>query len=423
MSERAFLREQGPTLWSMFKDRVDRMVALTDADPAVVDYFKHPKQVITVAVPIRMDSGEIKFFTGYRVIHSVARGPSKGGLRYRPDLTLSELLGLAGLMTVKCAVLGLPFGGAKGGVICDPKRLSQRELERITRRYTSELVDVFGPDKDVPAPDVGTNSQIMGWVMDTYSMNKSISAPGVVTGKPVAIGGSHGRATATGWGASVMAARALEELGRPIEGASVALQGFGHSGRSTAEHLVKRGMKVVAVSDSRGAVENANGLDIAALVKHKLETGSVVGFAEAQPISRDDLLVMRTEVLIPAAMHDSFPSSVAPRVRAKVLVEVANAPITPVADQSLKDRGVLVVPDVLANAGGVTVSYFEWVQDASEFYWSEDEIWERLAKVLVSSYNTVTEVARRYRTDLRMAAYIVAMERIGEATRLRGLYP
>jgi len=423
MSERAFLREQGPTLWTMFKDRIDRMVALTDADPATVEYFKHPKQVITVAVPIRMDTGEIRFYTGYRVIHSVARGPAKGGLRYRPDLTLSELLGLAGLMTIKCAVLALPFGGSKGGVVCDPKTLSQRELERITRRYTSELVDVFGPDKDVPAPDVGTNSQVMAWVMDTYSMNKGVSVPGVVTGKPVAIGGSHGRGTATGWGASVMTARALEEQGKPVEGASVALQGFGHAGRSTAEHLVKRGMKVVAISDSRGAVENSHGLDIAALVKHKSETGQVAGLQEAQPLARDDLLTMRTDVLIPAAMHDSLPGSIAPRVRAKIVVEVANAAITPVADQSLKDRGVLVVPDVLANAGGVTVSYFEWVQDASEFYWTEDEIWERLAKVMVGSYNTVSEVAQRYRTDLRMAAYIVAMERVGEATRLRGLYP
>jgi glutamate dehydrogenase (NAD(P)+) len=407
----------------MFKDRIDRMVALTDADPAMVEFFKHPKQVITVAVPIRMDSGEIRFYTGYRVIHSVARGPAKGGLRYRPDLTLSELLGLAGLMTIKCAVLALPFGGSKGGVVCDPKTLSPRELERITRRYTSELVDVFGPDKDVPAPDVGTNSQIMAWVMDTYSMNKGVSVPGVVTGKPVAIGGSYGRGTATGWGASVMTARALEELGKPVEGATIALQGFGHAGRSTAEHLIKRDMKVVAVSDSRGAVENSNGLDIEALVKHKLETGQVAGFKESQPLARDDLLTMRTDVLIPAAMHDSLPGSIAPRVKAKIVVEVANAPITPVADQSLKDRGVLVVPDVLANAGGVTVSYFEWVQDASEFYWTEDEIWERLAKVMVGSYNTVSEVAQRYRTDLRMAAYIVAMERVGEATRLRGLYP
>ena len=423
MSERAFLREQGPTLWTMFKDRIDRMVALTDADPATVEYFKHPKQVITVAVPIRMDTGEIRFYTGYRVIHSVARGPAKGGLRYRPDLTLSELLGLAGLMTIKCAVLALPFGGSKGGVVCDPKTLSQRELERITRRYTSELVDVFGPDKDVPAPDVGTNSQVMAWVMDTYSMNKGVSVPGVVTGKPVAIGGSHGRGTATGWGASVMTARALEEQGKPVDGATVALQGFGHAGRSTAEHLIKRGMKVVAISDSRGAVENSHGLDIAALVKHKSETGQVAGLQEAQPLARDDLLTMRTDVLIPAAMHDSLPGSIAPRVRAKIVVEVANAAITPVADQSLKDRGVLVVPDVLANAGGVTVSYFEWVQDASEFYWTEDEIWERLAKVMVGSYNTVSEVAQRYRTDLRMAAYIVAMERVGEATRLRGLYP
>jgi glutamate dehydrogenase (NAD(P)+) len=372
---------------------------------------------------VHMDTGIFKMFRGFRVQHNVSRGPAKGGIRYHPDVSLDEIKALAMWMTWKCALVNIPFGGAKGGVICDPKAMSMQELENLTRRYTTEISIIIGPEKDIPAPDVYTTPQIMAWIMDTFSMQHGYSIPGVVTGKPLSIGGSLGRDKATARGCMYVVDEALRVLEMPQQGVRVAIQGFGNAGLHSAELMDKRGYKIVAVSDTRGGVANPKGLDVAALIAFKQETGSVAGFRGGEPITNKDVLECDCEVLIPAALEKVITADNAPHVKAKVVAEAANGPTLPEADEILHDRGIMVLPDILANAGGVTVSYFEWVQDLQENFWEEDEINERLKRKMVRAFRETYEVADRRNLDMRRAAYAVSIARVAEATVVRGLYP
>jgi glutamate dehydrogenase (NAD(P)+) len=381
------------------------------------------KRELTVNFPVRMDDGSIRVFQGYRVQHSLARGPAKGGIRYHPQVDLDEVRALAMWMTWKCAVVGLPYGGAKGGVACDPKQLSQRELEHLTRRFTSEIQIIIGPDSDIPAPDVGTDAQVMAWMMDTYSMNVGHSVPAVVTGKPLEIGGSEGRAEATGRGCAIVTRHAARRVGLPIEGARLAVQGFGNVGQPLAEFLRTDGCRVVALSDSRGAIYREGGLEPAKVARYKQETGSVVGFPGSASISHQELLEVDCEILAPCALANEIAGRNADRVKARIIVEGANGPTTPVADRILADRGVLVVPDVLANAGGVTVSYFEWVQDLMAFFWEPQEINARLEQILTRAFAAVVAEAENHRVDLRTAAQMLAVRRVADALKLRGIFP
>jgi glutamate dehydrogenase (NAD(P)+) len=412
-----------PNLWQAFLRQLDRAVEHTQILPQTVEYLRHPRRITTVAVPVRMDSGEVRFFTGYRVQHSISRGPSKGGVRYRPGLNLDEMRGLAASMTIKCATVNLPFGGAKGGVDVDPKKLSRKELERLTRRYTSELVDVIGPDKDIPAPDWGTDEQIMAWMMDTYSQNHGSTTTGVVTGKPVSMGGSMGRREAPGRGIAdaVSAIAAREHL--ELHGSSVAVQGFGQVGRYAALGLVERGTRVVAVSDTSGAIYRHDGFNVLDLIHFKQETGSVTGFPGSKKIDPESLLTLPVDVLIPAATEATLHEGNAARVEARIIAEGANHAVTLEADAILSQEGRTVIPDVLANAGGVIVSYYEWVQDFNNFFWTEDEIKTQLENHMRRALHDVLEVADVRGVDLRLACYILAITRINEATALRGLYP
>lgn len=410
-------------LWAAYLRGLDRALEHSRASPGTLEYLRHPRRVVTVAVPVRMDSGEVRFFTGYRVQHNIARGPAKGGIRYRAGLRLDEVRGLAAAMTMKCAVLGLPFGGAKGGVDVDPKTLSRGELERLTRRYASELVDVIGPDKDIAAPDLGTNEQVMAWVMDTYSQNRGSTATGVVTGKPISMGGSLGRLEAPGRGAALAVAGVAAREGLALDGASVAVQGFGAVGRYAAQGLAERGARVVAVSDTSGAVYRHDGLDLSALAHHKAETGGVAGFWGAKRIDADGLLALPVDVLVPAATEGAIHAGNAERVQARLVAEAANHPVTAEADAVLRAKGATVIPDAVASAGGVTVSYYEWVQDQNAFFWSEDEIAEALQRHVERALADVYEVADERGLDLRTAATLLALARINEATSLRGLYP
>jgi glutamate dehydrogenase (NAD(P)+) len=362
-------------------------------------------------------------FKGFRVQHNIARGPSKGGIRFHPDVTLDEVKALAMWMTWKCSLVNIPFGGAKGGVICDPKAMSMQELENLTRRFTSEISIIIGPDKDIPAPDVYTTPQVMAWIMDTYSMQCGYSVPGVVTGKPVAIGGSQGRDKATARGCLYVVDEAMNVKGIAIDGARVAIQGFGNAGMHAADLMQKAGYTIVAVSDSRGGVANPKGLDVAGLIAHKKETGSVVGFTGGERISNKDVLEYDCEVLVPAALEKVITRENAPQIRAKIVAEAANGPTLPEADKILYDRGIMVLPDILANAGGVTVSYFEWVQDLQENFWEEDEINERLKRKMTRAFKDTYEQSQRLGIDMRRGAYVVAVSRVAEATKLRGLYP
>lgn len=351
------------------------------------------------------------------------RGPAKGGIRYHPDVTLDEVKALAMWMTWKCAVVNIPFGGAKGAVVCNPKEMSKGELERLTRRYTTELMIFLGPEKDIPAPDVYTDSQTMAWIMDTYSMNVGYSVPSVVTGKPLSIGGSRGREEATGRGVVLTILEAIKELGIPKEGATVAVQGFGNVGGTAVRLLCREGFKVVAVSDSHGGTYNSHGLDVDALSEHKREAGTVVGFPGGEDITNEELLALKCDVLVPAALENQITEENADNVQAKILAEGANGPTTPEADLILYDKGVFVIPDILANAGGVTVSYFEWVQSIQEFFWSEDEVNARLKDIMVRSFHEVYDVHREEKVDMRLAAYMLAVGRVAEAFHTRGLYP
>ena len=392
-------------------------------DPGLREVLRRPRRALSVSVPIKMDDGTLKVFQGFRVQHNNARGPCKGGIRYHPNVSFDEVQALASWMTWKCATVNIPFGGAKGGIICDPKQLSKNELERLTRRYAYEISPIIGPDMDIPAPDVYTDSQVMAWIMDTYSMTHGHSAPGVVTGKPVFLGGSAGRHEATARGCIFTIRAACEAKGLRLEQTTAAIQGCGNAGAIAAEILIKQGAKVIAISDSRGGLFNRKGLDIAAITAFKEKTGSVVGFREAEPISSEAVLEVDCDVLIPAALENQITAANAARVRAKIVAEAANGPTTPAADSILHDSGVLVIPDILANAGGVTVSYFEWVQDLQELFWDEDDVNSRLEKVMLRSFKDVHNSAQKYGVDMRTGAYILAINRVAQATQWRGIWP
>ena len=378
---------------------------------------------LIVHFPVKMDDGEVKVFTGYRVQHNDSRGPSKGGIRYHPDVTLDETRALAALMTLKAAVVNIPYGGAKGAVACDPKVMSQDELERLTRRYASEISLLISPEKDIPAPDVGTNPQVMAWIMDTYSMNKGYSVLGVVTGKPIELGGSRGRFEATGRGCKICAQLAGKHLGIGLEDASVAVQGLGNVGATVAKLLAKEGSRIIGVSDSKGGIYNLNGINVENALRHKKEVGSVVGFKDAENITNAELLELDCDILIPAALENQIHEGNATSVKARMIVEGANGPTTYEAAKILGDKEIFVVPDILANAGGVVVSYFEWVQGLQSFFWSEDEVNHKLQAVMDNAFHEVLALNQREKVDMRNAAYMLAIKRITDTMKVRGIFP
>ena len=419
----SFLDSKNLGPWGVYLQQVDRVTPYLGGLERWVETLKRPKRILEVDVPVELDNGTIAHFEGYRVQHNLSRGPGKGGVRFHQDVTLSEVMALSAWMSVKCAALNLPYGGAKGGIRIDPRNYSMAELERITRRYTTEIGAIIGPNKDIPAPDVNTNAQTMAWMMDTYCMNEGGSATGVVTGKPISLGGSLGRVEATGRGVYVMACEAAHNFGIPIEGARVVVQGFGNVGGTAARLFADNGAKIIAVADHSGQVYNENGLDISELLVHVASEGKVQGFKKADVITQAEFWALETEFLIPAALESQITECNANTVRAKIVVEGANGPTTPEADSILADKGILVVPDVLANAGGVTVSYFEWVQDFSSFFWSEDEINQRLERIMREAYQAAFKVAKDNNVTLRTAAFITACTRILQARQVRGLYP
>jgi glutamate dehydrogenase (NAD(P)+) len=387
------------------------------------EILRQPKRELTVNFPVRLDNGRVKTFTGYRVQHNVNRGPAKGGIRYGPDVTLDEVKALAMWMTWKCAVVGIPFGGAKGGVICDPKQMSPSELERLTRRYATEISIVVSPHSDIPAPDVNTNAQVMAWIMDTYSMHEGYSIPAVVTGKPLSIGGSEGRNDATATGVLFVTRQAAKRIGMPVQGARVSIQGFGNAGSIAARLFHHEGCKVVAVSDTRGGIYDESGLDPATVLRFKQERGSVVNFPRAQNISVQEVLEIPCDILIPAATEGVITAANADRVQARIISEAANGPTTPEADEILFRKGVYIIPDILANAGGVTVSYFEWVQDLQSFFWDVEEITQKLEVIMNRAFAAVADKADQFSCDMRLAANMLAISRVAEATQVRGIYP
>ncbi|HEY1653921.1 MAG TPA: Glu/Leu/Phe/Val dehydrogenase [Candidatus Tumulicola sp.] len=424
MTARDLSSVQAPdNVWEMAQRQLDEVARVIGLNDSIHGYLRQPKRVLEVSVPARMDDGTFRIFTGYRVQHNMARGPGKGGIRFHPDVTLDEVKALAMWMTWKCALVNIPFGGAKGGVICNPKAMSMQELENLTRRFTSEIAIIIGPEKDIPAPDVYTTPQIMAWIMDTFSMQAGFSIPGVVTGKPISIGGSLGRDKATARGCLYVVDEAMAVLRKPIEGSRVAIQGFGNAGMYAAQLMEQRGYRVVAVSDSAGGVANPQGLDSRRLTAHKLETGSVVGFTGGERVGNREVLEYDCDVLVPAALEKVITVENAPRIQAKIVAEAANGPTLPAADEILYERGIMVLPDILANAGGVTVSYFEWVQDLQANFWEEDEINERLKRIMTRAFREAHEQAQRHGVSMRTGAYCVAVERVAEATKLRGLYP
>lgn len=409
--------------WGVYLEQVDRVTPYLGKLAKWVETLKRPKRSLIVDIPVELDNGTIAHFEGYRVQHNTSRGPGKGGVRFHQDVTLSEVMALAAWMSVKSAAVNLPFGGAKGGVRIDPHLHSQPELERITRRYTSEIGAIIGPNKDIPAPDVNTNAQTMAWMMDTYSMNEGATTTGVVTGKPVSLGGSLGRVEATGRGVFVVGTEAAHDLGIPLEGARVVIQGFGNVGGTAARLFYEKGAKIIAVQDHTGCVHNANGLDVLGLLKYVEETGGVGDWPDAQSLAPEDFWALETEILIPAALESQINEGNANSIRTRIVIEGANGPTTPEADDILTSKGTLIVPDVIANAGGVTVSYFEWVQDFSSFYWTEVEINHRLEAMMRTAYAAISTVAKEHKVSLRTAAFIVACTRILEARQVRGLYP
>jgi glutamate dehydrogenase (NAD(P)+) len=405
------------------RDQLRRVAEAFSIDENLVRVLSSCKKAVSVAIPVTMDAGMIEVFEGYRVTHNVARGPSKGGIRYHPDVTLDEVKALSMWMTWKCALMGIPFGGAKGGVICDPKKLSLRELEGMTRRYTSEIINEIGPEKDIPAPDVGTSPREMAWIFDTYSMNKGHSVLGVVTGKPLTIGGSLGRLEATARGGVYCTQEAIGKRGLDIAGLTVAVQGFGNVGSYYALFMQQEGAKVIAVSDSGGGVYNPNGIDIPSAIAHKQERGTLEGLGGVEPISNEELLLLQCDVLAPCALEQVITEENAGKIKAKIVCEGANGPTTPAADEILEDRGILVLPDVLANAGGVVVSYFEWVQGLQEYFWKEDEVNAKLKEIVDKAFEETWHVHTSRDVSMRMAAYGLAVQRVAEATTTRGLYP
>ena len=409
--------------YDLAKEQLRRVAALFAIDPNLVNVLQECKKAVVVSVPVTMDDGHILAFQGYRVTHNIARGPSKGGIRYHPDVELNEVKALAMWMTWKCALMGIPFGGAKGGIAVDPKKLSPGELQRMTRRYTSEIINEIGPEKDIPAPDVGTDPSVMAWIFDTYSMNKGHSVLGVVTGKPLNVGGSLGRLEATAHGALYCIQEAIRKREMRMEGLRVAVQGFGNVGSFLAKFLGEQGATVIAVSDSRGGIYNESGLDMAAVLAHKQETGALEGLRGAESITNDELLLLDCDVLAPCALEQVITRDNADQVKAKIIAEGANGPVTPSADEILDERGILVLPDVLANAGGVVVSYFEWVQGLQEYFWKEDEINSKLRDITTRAFNETWRTAEDRKTSMRLSAYGLAVRRVADATVTRGLYP
>jgi len=409
--------------WGIYLEQVERVTPYLGKLSKWVETLKRPKRSLIVDIPVELDNGTIAHFEGYRVQHNTSRGPGKGGVRFHQDVTLSEVMALSAWMSIKSAAVNLPFGGAKGGIRIDPHNYSRGELERITRRYTSEIGSIIGPNKDIPAPDVNTNAQTMAWMMDTYSMNEGATTTGVVTGKPVSLGGSLGRVEATGRGVYVVGCEAARDLGIPVEGARVVIQGFGNVGGTAGRLFYEAGAKVIAVQDHTGVVHNANGLDVLKVMQHVEEHGGVLGAPNSEPLTPAEFWALETEILIPAALEGQINEDNANSIRARIIIEGANGPTTPEADDILTSRGTLIVPDVIANAGGVTVSYFEWVQDFSSFYWTEPEINHRLEAMMRSAYSAVASVANEHKVSQRTAAFITACTRILEAREVRGLYP
>jgi glutamate dehydrogenase (NAD(P)+) len=408
--------------WLAAAARFDEAASRLKLDDGMRKVLRAPAREITVNIPVGMDDGRLEVFTGYRVQHSVARGPGKGGIRFAPDVSLDEVRALASWMTWKCAVVNIPFGGAKGGVICDPNVLSNTELEKLTRRYTAEIIDYIGPERDVPAPDVNTNEQTMAWIMDTYSMHARQTVTAVVTGKPMALGGSRGRPEATGRGCMIVTLQALPILGLTPENCRVVIQGFGNVGGMAARLMSAAGFKIVCIVEYDGAVYNPRGLDIAALQKHRKETGSITGFSGGEDMDKQEAMFLECDVLIPAATENVIHSENAHKLRCKILCEGANGPTTPLADEVLAEKRIFVIPDILANAGGVTVSYFEWVQDRQGFFWNEALVNERLQEIMVESFDAVVHYASTHNTNNRIAAYMLALDRVAFAIKLRGIY-
>lgn len=409
-----------------FQEVLDRLEAVNkymNLPPAIYNRMRCPRRSLIVSLPVTMDNGEVKYFEGYRVQYNTARGPAKGGIRYHPDVTLNEIITLAALMTWKCAVVDLPFGGAKGGVACDTTKMSRDEIKRTTRRYTHEIAMFIGPESDIPAPDMYTDEQVMAWLMDTYSTIKGYSVPGVVTGKPICIGGSLGRKSATSQGLVTVLLEAIKHLGLSYKDLTVSIIGFGNVGAIAADILYKKGMRIVGLADSKAAIYNPRGLDIDAVKKHKAEKKSLAGFKDAERVSIDELIGLNCDVLIPAAVESQVNVKNAKNVKARIIAEGANDPTTREADTILNDKGVLILPDILANAGGVVVSYFEWVQDIQRFFWDEDEIQKRLENIMIKAFKHVLTIAQSKKVDMRTAAMIVGVGRVAEASAVRGLYP
>lgn len=402
-----------------FNDAAD----LLCLDEGIRKKLTTPERCLTVAVPIRLDDGRLEVYVGYRVQHNTTRGPAKGGIRFHPNVTLDEVKALASWMTWKCATVGIPYGGAKGGITCNPKEMSQSELERMTRRYASEIAVIIGPEKDIPAPDVYTNSQTMAWIMDTYSMGKGYAVPGVVTGKPLALGGSLGRNEATAQGCVYVIEEAAKKLKVNLQNSTAVIQGYGNAGSIAACLLHDLGVKIVAVSDSRGGIVSAKGIDPRAALDFKERTGSVVAFPDCEAISNDEILTLPCDILVPAALENTISLKNVREINTKIVAEAANGPTTPAADEILFDRNILVLPDILANAGGVTVSYFEWVQNAQELYWDMEDVNSRLKKIMTRSFNEVFAIHRAKKINMRKAAYVLAVGRVAEAFKLRGLFP
>jgi len=414
--------EQEINPWEAQAARFDFAARKLNLDEGLWRVLRYPSREIIVHFPVGMDDGRIEMFTGYRVQHSQARGPGKGGIRYSPDVTLDEVRALASWMTWKCAVVNIPFGGAKGGVICDPKKMSQGELERMTRRYTAEIIEFLGPEKDVPAPDMNTNEQTMAWIMDTYSMHMRQTVTAVVTGKPVNIGGSRGRREATGRGLAKICDEALRYNHIQRDGCRAIVQGFGNVGSNAARLMQERGYKIIGIAEYDGGLYNPNGIDINSLAEHRLRNGSVLGFRGAEPMPSAEVITMECEILIPAATENVITSRNAEKIRARIVCEGANGPTTAVADEILADKKVFIIPDILANAGGVTASYFEWVQDRQGYFWSEEDVNHRLEQILAESFDDVTRYAEAHGVNNRIAAYMLAIDRVAFTIKQRGFY-
>ena len=423
MGSQSKLQFESSQLYRMAVEQLDAVAKRINLDAGIHERLRYPRRALVVSVPTHMDDGHTEVFIGYRIHHNTVLGPTKGGIRYHPEVSLGEVTALAMLMSWKCALMGLPYGGAKGGVACDPGTMSQRELEHMTRRYTAEVMLFIGPDLDIPAPDLGTNEQTMAWIMDTYAMTQGRTVPGVVTGKPILIGGSAGRRDATGRGLVYALGPALKSLGLDLKGARVVVQGFGNVGSVAARLLWREGCTIVGISDARGGITSSQGMDIRELTNHVKESGSVVGFPGTEPISNAGLLELPCDILVPAAVGGQITVHNADRIRARVIAEGANGPTTTEADEILADRGILVIPDILANAGGVVVSYFEWVQGLQYYFWRESEINTRLQELIIRAFNQVMALSKREAVNLRTAALMLGIRRVAEGFQLRGFYP